>query len=174
MAAEVGLMQLAHDYLGEAALMDLNDLEHNVKDGVHMGSLAGAWLATVAGLGGMRHRGDELSFRPRLPEGIRRLVFRMTFQGRLLKVTVNHARATYSILEGRPLDVHHFGEQVRVTSKTPAVRPIPKLKAPAEPTQPQGRAPARRGGTKPKPRPLRHTEPKPRSPREGATGGRAA
>src|SRR5207237_981565 len=51
-AAEVGHLQLAHDYLGEAALMDLNDLEHNVREGVHMGSLTGAWHAVVAGLGG--------------------------------------------------------------------------------------------------------------------------
>ncbi|MDQ1740803.1 MAG: alpha,alpha-trehalose phosphorylase, partial [Pseudonocardiales bacterium] len=34
-AAEVGHLQLAHDYLGEAALMDLRDLEHNTRDGVH-------------------------------------------------------------------------------------------------------------------------------------------
>ncbi|HCF87178.1 MAG TPA: hypothetical protein DEV72_18485, partial [Ktedonobacter sp.] len=47
-----GQLQLAYDYLGEAALMDLNDLEHNVRDGVHMASLAGAWIALVAGFGG--------------------------------------------------------------------------------------------------------------------------
>src|SRR5438094_915972 len=63
-AAEVGHLQLAHDYLGEAALMDIADLEHNVRDGVHMGSLAGAWLAAVHGLGGMRHHGDWAGLRP--------------------------------------------------------------------------------------------------------------
>jgi alpha,alpha-trehalose phosphorylase len=36
MAAEVGHMGLAFDYLGEAALMDLRDLEHNTRDGVHI------------------------------------------------------------------------------------------------------------------------------------------
>ncbi len=176
MAAEVGLLQLAHDYLGEAALMDLNDLEHNVKDGVHMGSLAGAWLAAVAGLGGMRHQGERLSFRPRLPPGIDRLTFRMTFQGRLLQVRFNHARATYSLLEGRALEVEHFDETVRISSRAPVVRGIPKLEAPPEPRQPEGRVPARRRGIepKPKPRPLRKTHPRPKEPREGATGGKAA
>src|SRR5579875_3123230 len=61
-AAEVGQLQLAYDYLGEAALMDLNDLEHNVRDGVHMASLAGAWTALVGGFGGMRLQNGELSF----------------------------------------------------------------------------------------------------------------
>ena len=51
-AAEVGHMELAYDYLGEAALMDLHDLERNTCDGVHIASLAGAWIAVVAGLGG--------------------------------------------------------------------------------------------------------------------------
>ena len=54
MAAEVGQLDLAHDYLAEAALMDLRDVEHNTSDGVHMASLAGAWIALVAGFGGMR------------------------------------------------------------------------------------------------------------------------
>src|SRR6266568_4997893 len=69
-AAEVGHLELAHDYLAEAALMDLDDLERNVRDGVHMGSAAGAWIAAVQGLGGMRHHGDSLGFSPRLPPAI--------------------------------------------------------------------------------------------------------
>ena len=30
--------------------MDLRDLEHNTSDGLHMASLAGAWMALVGGL----------------------------------------------------------------------------------------------------------------------------
>src|SRR5439155_4199449 len=41
-AAEVGHLELAYDYFGEAALMDLHDLEHNTRDGVHNAALAGA------------------------------------------------------------------------------------------------------------------------------------
>jgi alpha,alpha-trehalose phosphorylase len=148
MAAEVGHLQLAHDYLGEAALMDLNDLEHNVRDGVHMGSLAGAWLAVVAGLGVMRHHGDSLGFAPRLPPRIQRLTFRLTFLDRLLKVTVNRSRVTYAMVRGKPLSFDHYGTQLRLTSARPVVRTIPKLPALEEPTQPPGRAPARRGQEK--------------------------
>lgn len=52
MAAEIGYLELAHRYLREAALMDLHDLNENTRDGVHMASLAGAWIALVAGFGG--------------------------------------------------------------------------------------------------------------------------
>src|SRR5258706_2544018 len=149
-AAEVGHLQLAHDYLGEAALMDLNDLEHNVRDGVHMGSLAGAWLAVVAGLGGMRHHGERLGFPPRLPPRIQSLSFRLTFLDRLLKVTIRRARRTYTPLHGKTLSFEHYGNEVRLTARRPVVRPIPKLQALPEPKQPPGRAPARRGQEKPR------------------------
>src|SRR2546421_4115632 len=75
LAAEVGQLDLAYDYLGEAALVDLNDLHHNVRDGVHMASLAGAWTALVAGFGGMRLENSSLCFSPRLPDALRRLAF---------------------------------------------------------------------------------------------------
>jgi alpha,alpha-trehalose phosphorylase len=150
LAAEVGLMQLAHDYLGEAALIDLDDLEHNVRDGLHIASLAGAWLALVMGLGGMRHYRDVLSFSPRLPPGIRNLTFRMVFSGRVLKVTFSHRRAIYSILRGKPLTIEHYGRPVDLKMRASAVRPIPKFTAPPEPKQPEGRAPARRGAARPR------------------------
>ena len=67
MAAEVGHLELAFDYFGEAALMDLDDLEHNTRDGLHMASLAGSWLVAVAGFGGFATTRGSFSFDPRLP-----------------------------------------------------------------------------------------------------------
>ncbi len=87
-AAEVGQLDLADDYLAEAALMDLRDVEHNTADGVHMASLAGAWMAVVAGFGGMRAGVGQLMFSPRLPAGIPQLRFRMRYRGRKLRVTI--------------------------------------------------------------------------------------
>ncbi|MGA7910293.1 MAG: glycosyl hydrolase family 65 protein [Candidatus Dormiibacterota bacterium] len=150
MAAEVGHLELAHDYLGEAALMDLDDLEHNVRDGVHMGSLAGAWMAVVAGLGGMRHHGDSLGFAPRLPRGIRRLTFRMTFLARLIRVRIDHSRVTYSLLRGRPFTFDHYGEPVRLGARSSVARSIPRQTTTPVPQQPPGRGPARRGVERPR------------------------
>ena len=70
MAAEVGHLNLAYDYLAEAAFMDLQDREHNTKDGLHIASLAGAWTALVGGFGGMRAAHGQLCFSPKLPPGI--------------------------------------------------------------------------------------------------------
>ena len=142
-AAEVGHLDLAYDYLAEAALMDLDDLEHNARDGVHIASLGGALLAVTAGLGGMRDHGDELTFAPRLPAGLTRLRFRVVFRGLRLEVEVGPREASYSLREGT-LRVSHWGEPVEVTAGRPVTRSIPPAPRLRAPRQPAGRAPARR------------------------------
>ncbi|MQY02177.1 glycoside hydrolase family 65 protein [Actinomadura macrotermitis] len=142
-AAEVGLLELAHDYLGETALLDLYDLNRNTRDGLHIASMAGAWNGLVAGFGGMRAGGGRLTFAPRLPGGISRLAFRMRYRGSLIKVTVTGESAVYELLDGPALQLHHHGEVVSLAGE-PAELPIPKIDAPKPPHQPAGRAPAPR------------------------------
>jgi alpha,alpha-trehalose phosphorylase len=146
MAAEVGQLDLAREYLAEAALMDLRDVEHNTSDGVHMASLAGAWIALVAGFGGMRAGTGTLSFSPRLPGGIAELRFRLRYRGRRLKVTINSERARYELIEGDPLPLMHHGKPFRLGPKS-AEHAIPPVKAGPRPEQPPGRAPYSRSAS---------------------------
>ena len=144
LAAEVGHLELAHDYLGEAALMDLHDLNRNTRDGVHMASLAGAWIALVAGFGGMRDHDGALTFAPRLPTRLSRLDFALLWRGERLRVSVAAHQATYEVRAGE-VTLRHHGRPVTVTAGEPVSLPIPPLVGvgPA-PTQPAGRAPVRR------------------------------
>ena len=143
-AAEVGQLDLAHDYLAEAALMDLRDVEHNTSDGVHMASLAGAWIALVAGFGGMRAGMGALAFSPRLPDGISGLTFRVRYRGRKLRVTVKPGEAKYELLDGDPLPVSHHGHEFELGTKA-IEHKIPSIKAGPRPEQPPGRPPYDRG-----------------------------
>jgi alpha,alpha-trehalose phosphorylase len=143
-AAEVGHLDLAYDYFGEAALIDLHDLMHNTSDGLHIASLAGAWLAAVAGFGGMRDHGGTLSFRPCLPARLERLAFRLVFQDRRLAVSVAQDAATYTLAQGDPLVIVHYGKEVALEVGRPAARPIPPPPDVPAPSQPPGRAPAPR------------------------------
>jgi alpha,alpha-trehalose phosphorylase len=143
-AAEVGQLDLALDYLGEAALMDLADLEHNTRDGVHIASLAGTWVALVGGFAGLRHRDGTVSFAPRLPEGITRLSFRVMIRGRHLHVELTHARARYLLVDGEPLEVAHHGAPVKLLAGKAQEHPVPPAPARARPSQPPGREPAPR------------------------------
>ncbi|MFF9769099.1 glycoside hydrolase family 65 protein [Streptomyces sp. NPDC014636] len=147
LAAETGHLRLAYAYLGEAALMDLDDLEHNTRDGLHIASLAGTWIALVTGFGGMRRYAGEdegparLAFSPRLPEALSRVAFTVLVGGRRMKVDVGRSHARYQLVEGEPLVILHHGEPVTVTADTPADRPVPALPARPEPQQPAGRRP---------------------------------
>ena len=145
-AAEVGHLELAYDYFGEAALMDLHDLEHNTRDGVHIASLAGAWLAAVAGFGGLRDHDGFLSFAPRLPTRLERLAFGLRFRDRLLKVEATKTEATYTLEDGEPLELSHHGKRVTVSTERSVTRRIPPAKPgrPA-PSPPPGREPMFRG-----------------------------
>ena len=147
MAAETGHLDLAYDYFAEAALMDLDDLEHNTRDGIHIASVAGTWIAAVAGFGGMRDHLGKLSFRPRLPSALTVLRFRIMVRGRTLTVEVDAEHARYRLREGDPLEIEHHGELVTVTTGEPLELAIPSIKPRGRPTQPPGRAPARRRTT---------------------------
>ncbi len=144
-AAEVGHLELAYDYAGEAALMDLDDLEHNTRDGLHIASLAGTWIALVAGFGGMRDHDAILHFAPRLPQGLTRLAFRICFRERRLRVEVKREHASYSLLEGPALEIVHHGQRATVDPRRALTQPILPLPPREAPSQPRGRAPARRG-----------------------------
>ena len=144
MAAEVGHTELAYDYLGEAALMDLDDLEHNTRDGVHIASLAGAWTALVAGLGGLRDVGGQLRFAPRLPEALGRLKFHLGSNGRRLSVEVVGEEVTYLLRDGDDLVIRHHGDEVELVAGRPVTLPVPPAPTLAPVRQPAGRVPARR------------------------------
>jgi alpha,alpha-trehalose phosphorylase len=143
-AAEVGQLDLAFDYLGEAALIDLLDLEHNTRDGLHIASLAGTWIALVSGFGGLRHSASTVTFKPRLPEGIARLAFHLQIRGRRLQVEVTHPAAQYLLADGEPLEIVHYDKKLRLTTGHPQHRSIPPVPPRQRPRQPAGREPARR------------------------------
>jgi alpha,alpha-trehalose phosphorylase len=141
-AAEVGHLDLALEYLAAAAFMDLHDLEHNIRDGLHIASLSGAALAVIAGLGGLRDDGEVLSFSPRLPDALSRVAFQVTFGGNTLRVELTPQGASYSSREeGAAVRFLHDGETVELQPGATAVKPLPRVEALASPKQPPGREP---------------------------------
>ncbi|OBB58092.1 glycosyl hydrolase [Mycobacterium sp. 852013-51886_SCH5428379] len=148
MCADVGHVELAHDYTYEAALIDLRNLHKNTRNGLHMASLAGAWTALVAGFGGLRDDAGCLSLNPHLPNGITRLRFRLRWRNFRLTVDVKHDDVTYILRDGPhgELNIRHAGEDLRLTTDEPTTVAI-QYREPLLPTprQPPGREPFRRG-----------------------------
>jgi alpha,alpha-trehalose phosphorylase len=140
-AAEVGELDLAYDYLCESAFIDLRDRQHNTRDGLHLASLAGTWSALVEGFGGMRATGGQLAFTPRLPAGVSALAFRLRFRGRRIGVSVNGSEIVYRLVEGQPITIRHADEELLlddVVTRPPVPGLVPGS---PPPRQPLGREP---------------------------------
>ena len=144
LAAAVGDLQLAHDYLAEAAMTDLDDLHDNTVNGLHIAPLASSWVAVVTGFGGMRHDGGRLSFAPRLPPRLARLAFGLKLRDASLRVEITRRNVAYLLTAENPMTVRHYDQDVELR---PGDRARLRLIAPPKPprlTQPPGREPRRR------------------------------
>jgi alpha,alpha-trehalose phosphorylase len=143
-AADAGHLRLAFDYASEAALVDLHDLQRNTRDGLHLASLAGTWIALVMGFGGLRDFGDCLAFAPRLPDALTRLAFSIRHRDRCLHVEFTTHRATYRLTGGtEAMNITHHEEPIEVGAD-PVIRPIPPAPIRTPPMQPPGREPLHR------------------------------
>jgi len=119
MATELGYEEKAYRYFADALVMDLGDVGGNVKDGLHVASLGGTWMALIYGFAGLRDYGGRLRLRPRLPQGWSRLRFRLRFRRVTLEVSLEPERATYRLLQGQRLTLWHNGQAIKLAGKSP-------------------------------------------------------
>ena len=143
-AAEVGYPDLSYDLLVESVFTDLHDLHDNVASGLHIAALAGAWMDCVAGFGGMRDFGGNITFAPRLPTRLDYLSFRMTVRDSKMLVAIDKSSATYRLLSGPDIDLAHHGDKFTLTEGTPVTMSIPEIALREPPKAPPGCEPYRR------------------------------
>lgn len=141
-AAEIGYVDLAYAYARECALLDLCDLRASTDGGLHVASLAGAWSALVAGLGGLRHDDGVLHLAPCLPSDLAGLAFSVHDAEASARVEVRRDGVTYRLVSGEKLLLVHDGDELRLTPQEPTqVRPVRHAEQSPPPAQPPGRAP---------------------------------
>lgn len=113
-AAEVGYIDLAYEYFMKTARMDLDDINHNVKDGVHTAAMAGTWLSLVYGFAGLRDYDGRISFRPQLPPQWKGISFCLRVRGSLFRVRIREHETEYELLEGDPVQITHGDEEMLI------------------------------------------------------------
>ena len=129
-AAEVGLEDLAYEYFRRTARIDLDNVNGNVRDGLHTAAMAGTWTSIVYGFAGMRDYNGKVSFQPHLPQQWKRLTFNLNIRRNLLEVAISHDEVAYTLKEGTSLDLYHEGYKHTVYQGSPLVFSIrPELKA---------------------------------------------
>lgn len=116
-SAEIGDLTGAYAYFDRTVRMDLDDINRNVKDGLHTAAMAGSWLSIVNGFGGMRLCGGMLSFNPALPVQWDSYRFKITSGGQLLDIYVDNKVVIYTLLVGEEIEILHKGSLVQLTAK---------------------------------------------------------
>lgn len=116
-AVAVGKYRTGEEYLVDAVAVDVADTAGNLRDGVHVASAGGTWMALVQGFAGYRWRGTQ--FAPMLPTRARRLRFPLRIRGSELDVDIEPDRVTYAVRSGGPVSASHHGEPFTVSPGSP-------------------------------------------------------
>lgn len=91
-AQDIGKEDEAINFFGYASRLDLDDYNNNTCEGLHMTSIAAAWVNIVYGFGGLRSDAENLSLRPKIPERWKSYSFRIRFEDSVIKVYVDHSK----------------------------------------------------------------------------------
>lgn len=118
MASRLGLEQKALDYFGDTVRLDLDNTHLNTKDGLHMASMGGAWMALIFGFAGLRLQEDHLSLRPALPTAWGQLSFSLCYRGSVLKLELQR-ESLRAAVQGPPVRIAVNGVRHQVVQGEP-------------------------------------------------------
>ncbi len=127
-AFESGDIEKARDYAWYSARMDLADIHGNVRDGCHIASLGGTWMAIVYGIAGLRDFGGRIAFNPSVLSREGTVSFPLTVHNQVLKVTLDGIAETisYELVEGSELAIVDQGDEIVLKQGEPVTSAIKK------------------------------------------------
>ncbi len=119
LAADAGRFDRAVDLYRRTARLDLDNVNNDTCDGLHITSMCGSWMAIVKGFAGMRTESGTLEFCPRVPAAFRSFGFKTRYRGRLIEVEVDDGRMTMTLLSGEALSVKGYGAWLALRESAP-------------------------------------------------------
>jgi hypothetical protein len=100
------IAELAHNGMAK-------DFRNFAKDGTHVASVGGTWMAIVYGMAGLRDHGGRISFNPtRIAKDLR---FKLTVRGCRLMVEIRDDTVTYRLEQGDQFTFWHREEEIMLT-----------------------------------------------------------
>ena len=103
LAAEIGKSEEALSFFGFATRLDLDDYNRNTNEGLHLTSIAAAWMNIVYGFGGLRSDGEILVLNPTIPPIWKHYSFKIKYQNKNLKVSVSKEQIKITSDNEKPL-----------------------------------------------------------------------
>ncbi len=114
LASRLGRMDKAYELYLRTSRLDLDDYNNEVREGLHITSMAGGWMAVVEGFGGKRVYDGKLSLTPQIPQEWQEYTFCITFRGHDIEVRVNHEGCYVSQHGKGALELTIYGETVQI------------------------------------------------------------
>ncbi len=119
LAFELDYLDRALELIRYAAWMDLADVGGNVKDGAHIASMGGTWMAIIYGLAGLRDYGGRISFNPKSLPQVEEVRFPLTVRGQMFEVNIGHDSVKYSLKKGDGLTIYHGDQEIKLSKHKP-------------------------------------------------------
>jgi maltose phosphorylase len=113
-ASRIGNIEKAYDLYLHTARLDLDDYNNEVRDGLHITSMAGTWLAIVEGFGGMRIRDGRILLRPLIPANWKSYSFHARFRCVLFEVKVTKDCLCIINMSGKTLNLEISGKEYQI------------------------------------------------------------
>lgn len=108
-ASELGKDKEALDFFSFATRLDLDDYNRNTLEGLHMTSIAAAWMNIVYGFLGLRSDKEEIEINPTLPERWHKYAVNIFYKNRKIRISVHKNRVHFSLI-GEPLNLKVYGK----------------------------------------------------------------
>ena len=91
-AAWLGMSEIAEQFFRRSIFIDTDVRNCGAADGIHIANAGGNWMVVVYGFLGMQTvmSSDELSFQPRLPQGVAGLELTINWHGTAVKIACDH------------------------------------------------------------------------------------
>lgn len=103
-ASRIGYTEKAYElYLG-ASRLDLENLNNDTCDGLHITSMGATWAAVIQGFAGVDTADGSLIVNPHLPEEWRSLSFNISFRGSKVSISIDKSKVQVCV-QGNHLDI---------------------------------------------------------------------
>ena len=114
-ASELGKDKEALEFFSFATRLDLDDYNRNTLEGLHMTSIAAAWMNIVYGFLGLKSDKEVISIFPSLPTRWTKYAVNIYYRNRKIRISVHKNRIHFS-LDGEPIQINVYNKLVTITN----------------------------------------------------------
>ena len=114
MAARIGRAKEAYDFFMSTIRLDLDDINKNTKDGLHIANAGGAYMSIVYGFAGLRIKCTGLHLRPIKPKNWKGYSFRLNYRGQAVMVEIDES---IKITCEKPIEIYVYDILYKVENK---------------------------------------------------------